>query len=398
MSRYLLRITLLFLAGTVAAAGASNASDEALCREAYRWVSTEYYEPVDEQVFMQACPDSLDKVLNKYSKLVRVDEQTARGEVAHLGMEVKLEADRPVVAAIYEGFSAAKADIRIGDLILEIDGVTTQGMALAEVHQRLRGAVGTTLSLALQRGGEQTHTIGSIARQIVVLPTVVPEEIQPGLLSIKISRFDTTTVLDVVNTLMARRRTKGQEPLKGLIFELRGNPGGRLNAALELTAAFLPEDAPLIRIHEKGGKEKIILANDHEALSRAQISRLPPDLKLLPLVVLINQTTAAGAEIVAGVWQGYGRAMVIGTPSFGKNTIETLRLLEGRSDAYLKLTTSTWVYLDGKSVAGKGVEPDAQVDESAAGSEAVLAQGLNHLTGAGDRNRTGTPGWIPYRY
>lgn len=359
MSRYLLRIALLFFAGTVAA-GASTAGDEALCREAYRWVSAEYYRPVDEQVFMQACPDSLDKVLNKYSKLVRADPQTARGEVAHLGMEVKLEADRPVVALIYEGFSAAKADIRVGDVILDIDGVSTQGMALAEVHQRLRGAVGTTLSLALQRG-EQTLTIGSITRQIVVLPTVASKEIQPGFLSIKISKFDTTTVLDVVNTLMERRRTKGQEPLKGLIFDLRGNPGGRLNAALELTAAFLPEDAPLIRIDEKGGKEKIILANDREALNRAQISRLPPDLKSLPLVVLINQSTAAGAEIAAGVWQGYRRAVVVGTPSFGKNTIESLRLLEGRSDAYLKLTTSTWVYLDGKSVAGKGVEPDVEL-------------------------------------
>lgn len=383
MSRYLLRIVLLPLAGTVAA-GASTASDEALCREAYRWVSAEYYQPVDEQVFMQACPDSLDKVLNKYSKLVRADPQTARGEVAHLGMEVKLEADRPVVALIYEGFSAAKADIRIGDVILEIDGVSTQGMALAEVHQRLRGAVGTTLSLALQRGG-QTLTIGSITRQFVVLPTVVSKEIQSGFLSIKISKFDTTTVLDVVNTLMARRRSKGQEPLKGLIFDLRGNPGGRLNAALELTAAFLPEDAPLIRIHEKGGKEKIILANDREALNRAQISRLPPDLKSLPLVVLINQTTAAGAEIVAGVWQGYGRAMVIGTPSFGKNTIETLRLLEGRSDAYLKLTTSTWVYLDGKSVAEKGVRPDLLVDEKHAGSKAALEQRLRYLNRVGDQ-------------
>lgn len=383
MSRYLLRIALLFLVGMVAA-GASTASDEHLCREAYRWVSAEYYLPVDEPAFMKACPDSLDKVLNKYSRLVRADPQTARGEVAHLGMEVKLEADRPVVALISEGFSAAKADIRVGDVILEIDGVSTQGMVLAEVHKRLRGAVGTTLSLALQRG-EQTLTIGSIARQIVVLPTVVSKETQPGFLSIKISKFDTTTVQDVVDTLMTRRRAKAQPPLTGLIFDLRGNPGGRLNAALELTAAFLPEDAPIIRIKEKGGKEKTILTNDRETLNRAQISRLPPDLKSLPLVVLINQTTAAGAEIVAGVWQIYRRAEVVGTPSFGKNTIETLRLLENRSDAYLKLTTSIWVYLDGKSVAEKGVRPDLLVDENHAGSKAALEEGLRYLNRVGDQ-------------
>jgi len=377
MSRYLLRFVLLLLtASTVSASEA--ASDEALCREVYGWVSTEYYQPVDEQVFMHACPDSLDKVLNQHSKLVWAYPQTVRGEIAHVGMEVKLEADRPVVTVIYEGFSAAKANIKIGDVILEIDGVSTLGLPLAEVHNRLRGAVGSTLSLTLQRVDE-THTIPSMTRRIVVLPTVESKEIQPGFLSIKISKFDTTTVQDVVNSLMTRRRAKAQEPLKGLIFDLRGNPGGRLNAALELTAAFLPEDAPLIRVQEKGGKERTILANDHEALNRRQISGLPPDLKSIPLVVLINQTTAAGAEIVAGVWQGYSRAVVIGAPSFGKNTIETLRLLESRSDAYLKHTTSTWVYLDGKSVVGKGVEPDVLLDESDVSGEAVLEHALNRL-------------------
>lgn len=369
MSRYLLRFVLLLLtAGTVSTPHA--ASDEALCREVYGWVSTEYYQSVDEQVFMHACPDSLDKVLNKHSKLVWASPQTVRGEIAHVGMEVKLEADRPVVTVIYEGFSAAKANIKIGDVILEIDGVSTLGLPLAEVHNRLRGVVGSTLSLTLQRVDE-TRTIPSMPRRIVVLPTVESKEIQPGFLSIKIFKFDTTTVQDVVDTLMTRRRAKAQEPLKGLIFDLRGNPGGRLNAALELTAAFLPEDAPLIRVQEKGGKERTILANDHETLNRAQISRLPPDLKSLPLVVLINQTTAAGAEIVAGVWQGYRRAVVIGAPSFGKNTIETLRLLESRSEAYLKLTTSTWVYLDGKSVAGKGVKPDVLLEKSDVGSSTL---------------------------
>lgn len=165
-----------------------------------------------------------------------------------------------------------------------------------------------------------------------------------------------------------------------------------------MTAALLPEDAPLIRIHEKGGKEKIILANDREALNRAQISRLPPDLKSLPLVVLINQTTAAGAEIVAGVWQGYGRAMVIGTPSFGKNTIETLRLLEGRSDTYLKHTTSNWVYPDGKSVAGRGVKPDVQLEESDLGGEAAMKLGVSHLAGTDDPIRTCSSGWISYNH
>ena len=356
MTRFLLPVLI-----GIAAAHVQAASKDLLCREAWEWAQHEYYQPVEEQAFLAACPSSLDQVLNKYSALVQIEPPASSGKqaLAGIGLEIGLKGGFPTVLEAYEGFPAAKAKVQKRDLVLGIDGVSTKGMALSEVAKALRGEANSTLKLTLRRDGKKLTT-PAIVRQIIVLPTVLSEEVKPGFLWVRVARFETTTIRDVVDTLMARRRAKDKEPLNGLIFDFRRNPGGRLDSALALAAAFLPEDAPLIRMQAQGGKGKTIQANDREAFDRAEISRLPQDLKSLPLIALMDQGSAAASEIVAGTWQAYGKALVIGRPSFGKNTIETVRFLQNQANTYLKLTSAVWTYLDGRSVAGQGLAPDVR--------------------------------------
>lgn len=361
---------------------AQAASPDELCREAWGWVKQEYFQPVDEQAFFAVCPTSLGTVLNKHSELIQ--RETAAGDRDYfgaIGLELKLEDGMPKVLEAFESFPAAQSQVQRNDRILEIDGISVTGLSLAEITKRLRGEVGSTVTLTLRRDGK-TITTPAITRRIIKLPTVISKEIQPGFLWIRVARFETSSIRDVVDKLMERRRAKEKEAIKGLIFDFRGNPGGRLDAALALAAAFLPEEAPLIRIQEQGGKERIIMANDRNAFNRAQISRLPPDIKSLPIIALMNQNSAAGPEIVAGTWQGYGKALVMGLPSFGKHTIETVRQMQSQPDAYLKLTTAAWTYLDGRSVAGQGLVPDVRFDgdtDVVDPSDAIVAQALSKL-------------------
>lgn len=361
---------------------AQAASPDELCREAWGWVKQEYFQPVNEQAFFAACPASLNTVLNKHSGLTQIETSAGdRDYFGAIGLDLKLEDGTPKVLEAFESFPAAKAQVQRNDRILEIDGISVTGLSLAEITKRLRGEVGSTVTLTLRRDGKTIAT-PPITRRMVNPPPVFSKEIQPGFLWLRVTQFSSTTIRYVVDTLMERRRAKETESIKGLIFDFRGNPGGRLDAALALAAAFLPEEASLIRIQEQGGKERTILANDRNAFDRAQISRLPPDIKSLPIIALMNQNSAAGPEIVAGIWQGYGKARVMGTPSFGKHTIETVWLMESQPNTYLKLTTAAWTYLDGRSVAGQGLVPDVRFDEETDvpdPSDAIVAEALSKL-------------------
>lgn len=350
------------------AVNAQAVESASVCEEAWTWVNKEYYQPVRESEFLKACPDSLEKVLNKHSSLVKQESDSeGRDYFGAIGLEFKLDGDKAKILQVFEGFPAAKAGLKSDDQILAIDGLAIQGLKPGDLAKRLRGQVGSTVTLTVLRSGE-ILTTAPISRRLISLPSVTTEEIRPGFLWVRVTSFDSTTVRAVIDALMTRRRVKEQPALEGLVVDFRGNTGGLLNAALELAAAFLPEKAPLIQMHEKGGKHKTILANDSESRSRGQISRLPPEIKSLPLMVLMNRGSAAGSEIVAGVWQGYGKARIIGMPSFGKDTIETLHLLEKHPTYYLKLTTASWSYFDGRQVAGQGLKPDFQLDD---GSEVI---------------------------
>lgn len=353
-----------------------------LCRELWQHVQQTYYQPVDENAFFTACPDDLPRVLNPHSDLVSYPSpETAASEVAGVGLELHLQGDAVQVVSPLLGSPAAQAKLQRGDRIRAIDGMATEGLSLAEVSRRLRGKNGSQVQLTVERGGELL-VLPPITRQIIRVRSVHGEEIKPGFLWLRVARFERNTQLEVYRLLKARLDAADQPPLQGVIFDFRQNDGGLLDAALALAGMFLPEPVPLIHVEEAGAKKNTIRGSDREALRGGQRWRLPAAVQALPLLALVNKNTGAAPEMVTGIWQYYGKAQVLGTPSFGKNTIETLLPISQRPHSYLKLTSGQWSYPDHSSVAGQGLRPDllagAENDAllTAEANDATVAQAL----------------------
>ena len=370
----------LFLSLLAWAAQAAEPSP--LCHELWRHVQQTYYQPVDENAFFAACPDNLPRVLNPHSELVSYPSpEAAADEVAGVGVELYLQGDAPQVVSPLPGSPAAQAKLQRGDWIRAIDGVATEGLSLAEVSRRLRGKNSSQVQLTVERGGELL-VLPPITRQIIRVRSVHGEELKPGFLWLRVARFESNTQLEVYRLLKARHEAADKPPLQGVIFDFRQNDGGLLDAALALASMYLPEPVPLIHVEEAGGKKNTILGSDREALRGGQRWRLPAAVQALPLLVLINKNTGAAPEMVAGIWQYYGKAQVLGTPSFGKNTLETLLPITQRPHSYLKLTSGEWSYPDHSSVAGQGLRPDllagAENDAllTAEANDAMVAQAL----------------------
>jgi carboxyl-terminal processing protease len=318
-------------------------------------VKRDYVNPVDDHQLLQAAIRGMVSSLDPYSAFLDVDEYdeikiSSSGEYSGVGIEVSMEDEQVVVVTPLEGSPAAEAGIRTGDVIATIDGVPVNTTALSDTIGRMRGKEGTTVKIGILRQGNAEPLQFTLKRSRVELHSVKWQMLEPGYGYVRIAEFSETTGDDVEKALADLRKHNGK-PLKGLVLDMRNNPGGVLESAVAVADAFL----------DKG---IIVTAKGRTPESKFEMDATPgDDLSGAPIVVLVNGGSASAAEIVAGALKDHHRAVLMGRTTFGKGTVQTVVPLS--DNRAIKLTTSLYYTPSGVSINHKGIAPDIELPRDA---------------------------------
>ncbi|MDH4134822.1 MAG: S41 family peptidase, partial [Gammaproteobacteria bacterium] len=290
------------------------------------------------------------------------------GRFVGVGIEITQEDGLVKVVSPIEGSPAHRAGLKTNDLITKIDETAVKGLSLNEAVKRMRGEPNTKVVLTIFRKEENRSFPVTIIREEIKTQSVKAKVVEPGYAWIRLSQFQERTVEDFVRKMEELYK---QEPaLRGLVLDLRNDPGGLLDAAVAVSAAFLPENVTVVSTNGQLPESKFTFRASPEFYQRRTggdlLKRLPPALKKVPLVVLVNEGSASASEIVAGALQDHKRATIMGSQTFGKGSVQTVRPLG--PDTALKITTARYYTPSGKSIQAKGIVPDVMVDETAEGN------------------------------
>ena len=338
-------------AGAGGGAPTANGSDLSLFQDVLKQVGKSYVEPVSDSELVK---DALKGMLTRldphsdYMDQEQYEQMTAvtRGQFGGIGVELTLEARVPEVIAPIDGTPAADAGIEPGDRISKIDAQSTTGMDVEEIVKRLRGAPGTRVTLTVSRNDRPPFEL-TLSRAVIHVVSVKSDLKGDNIGYVRITAFTESTAPELA-TAISRLKDRANGRLNGLILDLRNDPGGLLDAAVEVAADFI-DGGVVVTTRGRTGQD------DH-------VYRAPAASDLLrgtPIVVLINSASASAAEIVAGALQDHHRATVMGTRSFGKGSVQTIIPLEGQGA--LRLTTALYYTPSGRSIQGQGIAPDIVV-------------------------------------
>jgi carboxyl-terminal processing protease len=319
------------------------------------YVENNYVEETDEEKLVYGAIKGMLETLDPHTIFMDPQEYRAMkedtdGEFGGVGLEVAVKDDHFVVVAPISDTPAARAGLRAGDRILKIDAAPTRGMSLPEVTQKLKGAPGTRVTLSIMRDGFSEARDVSMIRDSIRVVSVESRLLEKQYGYVKLKNFQDRSDQYVKKALDDLRKQKGSE-LKGVILDLRNNPGGLLDQAVRIADRFLSEG---VIVTTKGRKAR------HVEEERAHPRDTEP---AYPLILLVNAGSASASEIVAGALQDHGRAVLMGTQTFGKGSVQTVIELEDGSG--LKLTIARYYTPSGRSIQEKGITPDVVVKESA---------------------------------
>jgi carboxyl-terminal processing protease len=340
------------LADKPAAGGDLPWQDARTLADVLERVKREYVNPVDDHQLLQAAIRGMVSSLDPYSAYLDGEDYdeikiSSSGQYSGVGIEVSMEDEEVVVVSPFEGSPAAAAGIRSGDVISSIDGVPVNTTTLADTIGRMRGKEGTTVKIGILRAGSAEPLQFTLKRSRVELRSVKAELLEPGFGYVRISQFSETTGEDLESGLKDMRKRNGAA-LKGLVLDLRNNPGGVLEAAVSVSDTFL--DAGVI-----------VTAKGRTPESKFEMDATPGDaLSGAPIVILINGGSASAAEIVAGALKDNHRAKLMGRTTFGKGSVQTVIPLSG--DRAIKLTTSLYYTPSGVSINHRGIAPDIELE------------------------------------
>ncbi|MBI3530962.1 MAG: S41 family peptidase [Hylemonella sp.] len=336
-------------------------------------VKTDYVEPVDEKKLITDAISGMVSSLDPHSqyfdkKSFKEFREGTTGRFVGVGIEITQEDGLVKVVSPIEGSPAYRAGLKTNDLITKVDDTAVKGLSLNEAVKRMRGEPNTKVILTIFRKDENRTFAVTITREEIKTQSVKAKLIEPGYAWIRLSQFQERTVDDFV------RKTDElfkQDPgLKGLVLDLRNDPGGLLDAAVAISAAFLPENVTVVSTNGQLAESKFTYRAAPEFYQRRSnndpLKRLPAALKSVPLVVLVNEGSASASEIVAGALQDHKRAVVMGSQTFGKGSVQTVRPLG--PDTALKITTARYYTPSGKSIQARGIVPDVMIDETAEGN------------------------------
>jgi carboxyl-terminal processing protease len=274
-------------------------------------------------------------------------QESTEGQFTGLGIEIGYRGGFIAIVTPIDGSPAIEAGLKAGDVILKIDGTSTQGMSTSESSTYMRGPEGTTVTLEIGRAGESQPLDVVVTRGVIDVPSVRSREIHNGYWLIRVSRFQRDSGREVANAIESALE-KGE--VKGVVLDVRNNPGGVMNASVEMASTFL--DGGLV-VYTKGRHPGSM--NTYNA----EPGELLPGV---PVVVLVNGGSASASEIIAGALQDRGRAVIMGTQSFGKGSVQTV--LPVSESKALKLTTSLYYTPSGRSIQAEGIVPDVVVERA----------------------------------
>ncbi|XQE67531.1 S41 family peptidase [Pseudomonas sp. P3C3] len=345
-------------------------------------IKAAYVEPVDDKTLLENAIKGMLGNLDPHSAYLEPEafaelQESTSGEFGGLGIEVGTEDGFIKVVSPIDDTPASKAGIQPGDLIVKIDGQPTKGLSLMEAVDKMRGKAGSKINLTLVREGGKPFDV-ELTRAVIKVKSVRSQLLEDGYGLIRISQFQVNTGEEVGKALAKLRKDNGKK-LRGLVLDLRNNPGGVLQAAVEVADHFLK-------------KGLIVYTEGRIANSELRFNADPADASEgVPLVVLINGGSASASEIVAGALQDHKRGVLMGTDSFGKGSVQTVLPLN--NDRALKLTTALYFTPNGRSIQAQGIVPDIEVarakltreDGGELVKEADLAGHLGNGNGGADK-------------
>ncbi|MFN3593474.1 MAG: S41 family peptidase [Thiobacillaceae bacterium] len=351
--------------------------------EIFGKIKSDYVEPVDDKKLITEAINGMLSGLDPHSAYLDPEafkelQVGTQGEFGGLGIEVGMEDGFVKVVAPIEDTPAHRAGIKSGDLIIKLDETPVKGMSLNDAVKRMRGKPGTSITLTIMRKGEAKPIVVTLTRAVIKIKSVKYQLIEPGYGYVRITQFQEQTGPALVDALRDLE-TQNKGPLSGLVLDLRNNPGGLLNTAVGVAGAFLKPGELVVYTDGRSEDARMRLTNAREHYLRTgdkdYLARVPAWAKTAPLVVLVNGGSASASEIVAGAVQDHKRALVVGTQSFGKGSVQTILPLN--NGAAIKLTTARYFTPKGRSIQAKGIAPDIVVEEAtvtaAADSGASLA-------------------------
>ena len=345
--------------------------------DVYGAIKAHYVEPVADKKLITEAISGMLSGLDPHSAYLDAEafkelQVGTQGEFGGLGIEVGLEDGYVKVVSPIEDTPAARAGVRAGDLIIKIDDKATKGMNLQEAVKLMRGKPKSSINLTLSRKSEPLPIVVTIVRDVIRVQSVRSKWLEQGYAYIRITQFQEHTVASTVghlNKLLQQAEADKTKPVKGIVLDLRNDPGGLLHAAVGVSATFLPDNVTVVTTDGRQPDAKRSFAakpSDYLRGGSDPLTGLNAKAKTLPMVVLVNGGSASASEIVAGALQDHKRAVVLGTQTFGKGSVQTILPLT--SSTAIKLTTARYYTPAGRSIQAKGIRPDFWVEESESGS------------------------------
>jgi len=342
--------------------------------EVFSRIKSDYVEPVEDKKLLEDAVQGMLAGLDPHSAYLDADSfkdmrVETEGQFGGLGIEVTMENGFVKVVSPIEDTPAARAGVKPGDLIIRLDDKAVKGLTLTEAVRFMRGKPGSDITLTIVREGATKPLKITLTRAVIKIQSVKSRMLESGFGYVRVTQFQAGTDKGLAEALK-KLETENKGTLRGMILDLRNNPGGVLNSAVGVSDAFL----------DKG---LIVYTEGRVADSKMKLSATPGDLLSgAPMVVLINGGSASASEIVAGALQDHKRAVIMGTKSFGKGSVQTI--IPVSNGAALKITTARYYTPSGRSIQASGIVPDivteeARITKSEAGDRLREADLARHL-------------------
>jgi carboxyl-terminal processing protease len=320
--------------------------------EIFGRIKNSYVEPVEDKELLQNAIEGMLSGLDPHSTYLDLDDfkelrEGTSGEFGGLGIEVTMEDGFVKVVAPIDDTPAARGGVQSGDLIIRLDDTPVKGLSLGDAVDIMRGKPDTKLLLTIIRDGEDKPLKIELTRAIIKVESVKQRMLEPGYGYVRISTFQSRTGASLKEAISALK-TENDGALEGLVLDLRNNPGGLLDAAVDVSDAFIT-------------KGKIVYTEGRIKDAAQEFNAKPNDiLKGAPLVVLVNGGSASASEIVAGALQDHDRAVILGSKTFGKGSVQTVMPLT--DNTAVKMTTARYFTPSGRSIQAEGIVPDIEIE------------------------------------
>ena len=359
--------------------------------EVFGRVKSDYVEPVDDKKLITEAINGMLSGLDPHSSYLDQEafkelQVGTQGEFGGLGIEVGMEDGFVKVVAPIDDTPASRAGIKSGDLIVKLDETSVKGMTLNDAVKRMRGKPNTQITLTIVRKGEVKPLVVTLTRSVIKIQSVRSRMLEPGYAYFRVSQFQEHTG-ETLAQAIEKHFKENAGPMRGIVLDLRNDPGGLLNGAVAVSAAFLPAGSLVVYTDGRTEDSKMRLNASPEHYLRGRMKddynkRLPAEVKTVPMVVLVNGGSASASEIVAGALQDHKRAVIMGQSTFGKGSVQTILPL-GNNTA-IKLTTARYYTPNGRSIQARGIMPDIPLDDGVVDRTASLklreADLTKHLT------------------